>query len=166
MIKICVKCRQGKSEDKFPKNRRMKDGVDSWCSDCHNAASVAYVKVKRKTDPNFNENYNKWTHNKKENDPIFRAKRSHNGRKHSLKMNFGITIEQYDNMLSAQNNGCYICGKTPEQNKKRLAVDHNHKTGKIRALLCESCNIGIGLLNENPKILRDAAIYLEKHNEL
>jgi hypothetical protein len=63
-------------------------------------------------------------------------------------------------MLMCQNCGCAICSeKAPEH--KSLCVDHNHKTGKIRGLLCGNCNLMIGLVKDNPTILRHAITYLE-----
>lgn len=80
----------------------------------------------------------------------------------ALKRIFGLTIEQYDVMLKDQNNCCYICeGK--EKTKRSLAVDHCHKTGKVRGLLCTKCNQGIGHLNDNIEYLKKAIEYLEKY---
>lgn len=71
---------------------------------------------------------------------------------------YGITIEQYNLMLAAQNGVCAIC-KQPEKNKN-LSVDHNHATGKVRALLCEHCNRGLGHFKDNPILCSAAATYL------
>jgi Recombination endonuclease VII len=80
---------------------------------------------------------------------------------------YGITIEQYNEMLIKQNNLCFICRK-PESafhknsNKvKDLCVDHCHKTGKARALLCANCNCLIGYSNESIEILQEAINYLK-----
>jgi ribosomal protein S14 len=72
---------------------------------------------------------------------------------------YGITYEEYKNMLVKQNNRCAICGK---KNKgKRFAVDHDHTDGVIRGLLCESCNTGLGLFNDDIELLHKAIIYIE-----
>lgn len=79
----------------------------------------------------------------------------------SLKKNFGITIEQYDKMAAFQDNACAICrGHNPSG--KRLAVDHDHTSGKIRSLLCSRCNTALGQLREQPGLCRAAAEYLER----
>jgi Recombination endonuclease VII len=83
-------------------------------------------------------------------------------RAHHLKNKFDITEEQYDEMLAAQNRKCALCDRT-DSPTKRLAVDHNHTTGKVRALLCDRCNRGIGFLDEDTTRLRAAANYLERH---
>jgi hypothetical protein len=57
------------------------------------------------------------------------------------KLRQGLTIAQYDELLEAQGGVCAICGRPPKN--RRLAVDHNHKTGKIRGLLCWVCNLKV-----------------------
>ncbi len=84
-------------------------------------------------------------------------------RKTHIMRKFGITIEEYDAMSSAQNGVCAICENYCATGYK-LAVDHNHKTGKIRALLCKNCNTAIGLLKENTDTMTKAIKYLEFHN--
>ena len=81
---------------------------------------------------------------------------------------FGITADRYNNMIEDQNNLCAICGNAETQARngaiKRLAVDHNHKTGKVRELICHSCNIAIGYIREDVVILSKMINYLNKHN--
>lgn len=71
---------------------------------------------------------------------------------------FGLTISDYDKMLADQGGVCAICLKPP--GKKRLAVDHCHDTGIVRALLCGNCNIGLGCFKHNPRLLNVAKNYL------
>lgn len=88
-------------------------------------------------------------------------------RKQDLWKRFGITLEDYEQLLKRQNGGCAIC-EQPETAKhktgktRRLAVDHCHKTNKIRGLLCNRCNIGIGRFLDNSELLRKAAEYVRK----
>ena len=82
----------------------------------------------------------------------------------ALRASFGLSLEKYKSMFASQNGKCAICGQ-PEKHRhngqiKALAVDHNHKTGAIRGLLCSDCNTGIGKLREDPKILQSAIRYL------
>jgi len=86
----------------------------------------------------------------------------------SLKRKYGITLEQYEVMHDEQNGVCKICGN-PETRKNpytdmpsRMPVDHCHETGKIRGLLCTDCNVGIGKLNDDIKLLEKAIEYLRK----
>jgi hypothetical protein len=71
---------------------------------------------------------------------------------------YGITEEIYDRFFEAQNGCCAICRKPSDY--KRLAVDHDHLTGTVRGLLCQDCNLGLGLFKDNPESLLTAIIYL------
>ena len=77
-----------------------------------------------------------------------------------LKRLYDMTLTEYDEMLESQGNGCWICGRTPGEEGKRLAVDHNHITGKPRALLCGDCNRGIGMFRDSPQLTAKATEYL------
>jgi len=70
-------------------------------------------------------------------------------------------LEDYCKIESVQNAKCLICGKTKKENGKALAVDHNHKTGEVRALLCNNCNVCVGFLKDKPKVTHKMAEYLE-----
>jgi len=76
---------------------------------------------------------------------------------------FGITLEEYNKILQTQGNGCAICGKNAENDYQRLGVDHCHKTGKNRGILCSHCNSGIGYLQDNIEILKNSIKYLKKY---
>jgi len=82
-----------------------------------------------------------------------------------LKKRFGITLEQFNQILEEQNGVCAICGQEEtriQHNGKisALAVDHNHVTGQIRGLLCSGCNVSLGRFKDNPKFLQNALNYL------
>lgn len=79
-----------------------------------------------------------------------------------IKKNYGVTREQYQEMLSRQNGCCAICGNNP--GKWRLSIDHCHKTGAVRALLCRACNGGIGLLKDDTSLLTKAIEYLNSYS--
>jgi len=81
-------------------------------------------------------------------------------RARKLSRKFGITTSEYESMSAAQQGLCAICGK-PEKPNKRLAVDHCHKSGVVRGLLCSLCNTAIGKLGDSPELLRRAIAYLE-----
>lgn len=80
-----------------------------------------------------------------------------------LKYHYGITLEDYIRMEEEQDGKCFICGGLNDDGK-RLYVDHNHTTKKVRALLCRRCNSVIGYANENIETLKSAIGYLEKFN--
>lgn len=71
---------------------------------------------------------------------------------------YGIDPGFYDYLLDQQNGRCAICGALP--GRRRLSVDHDHVTGKVRALLCGNCNRGLGYFQDSPEILAKAIEYL------
>lgn len=76
---------------------------------------------------------------------------------YNLQRKFNLTPEQYQIMVDKQNGVCAICKGTCS---RKLAVDHDHKTGKVRGLLCNSCNRGLGYLKDNKENLQNALEYL------
>lgn len=114
----------------------------------------------------------KWdysTQDGKENQRRFHRENNRNSYRHkSLMAAFGLTLQQYEDMATRQNHLCACCGK-PEIVKRHgkllwLAVDHCHSTGKLRDLLCNTCNQGLGQFKDDPELLRKAAAYLERHS--
>lgn len=87
-----------------------------------------------------------------------------------LKRNYGITLDIYLKMCKEQNDKCYLCNgegfvMDKTKHKLKLVVDHDHKTGKVRKLLCHNCNRALGLFKDNPDVLNKAAIYVEEKDE-
>lgn len=89
-------------------------------------------------------------------------KKAETSRAYHLKKKYGITVEQYDEMLENQNHRCLICDKHEDDVKTRLAVDHNHITGEIRGLLCTYCNHRIVGRHRDGNLLRKIADYIEQ----
>ena len=81
-------------------------------------------------------------------------------RNYKLKHKFKISSDDYDKMSSEQDDKCFICSKTSSENKKRLAIDHNHETGVVRKLLCNDCNALLGFCKEDVGILQKSIDYL------
>ncbi len=74
---------------------------------------------------------------------------------------YGITLEQYEEMLEAQGGVCKICGDPPPTGRKKyLSVDHCHQTGRVRGLLCTQCNTRLAWIEEHGNAVRD---YLDAH---
>lgn len=116
-------------------------------------------KLDHKLTPRYHETASRY---QKE----YQAKNRDVKRNKSILKDYGITSEQYEEMLLAQNHLCAICGqketaKTRIGGIRALAIDHCHKSGIIRKLLCRDCNVGIGNLKHNPNLLRKAALYCE-----
>lgn len=82
-------------------------------------------------------------------------------RKSYMKREWGLGLEEYHRMLADQGGCCGICGGFDPKGRGRFIVDHDHKTGKVRGLLCNDCNLGLGKLGDNVELLRRAVAYLE-----
>jgi hypothetical protein len=152
-MKKCSKCDTVKPLNEFPRDKRNKDGLYTYCKMCSRAKSLAW----KQANPERSREGQRQSRQK--NPRVYRNKQ--------LLWTFGITLEQYEQMEANQNGLCAICRKPETEihpNSKKLrnfAVDHDHDTGHIRGLLCNSCNRALGLFNDNPDILRSAITYLE-----
>jgi hypothetical protein len=133
LIKACCKCRQFFDASNFYKNKTYEDNLTGACKKC----------VKQQTSKYYHSNRSI-------------AKNS------ELKRKFGITLDQYNQMLIDQEYKCACCGALNPQGKGVFHVDHCHKTGVIRGLLCHLCNTGIGKLGDDLPGLFKAVRYLEK----
>lgn len=95
-----------------------------------------------------------------ETDEEYRAAAKERAHKSHLKRTFGLTVEEYNEMLSEQGGVCAICGGT---DNRRLSVDHDHETGTIRGLLCAGCNGALHVL-ENTEICNKMMDYLARYH--
>ena len=83
-------------------------------------------------------------------------------RKAKLKKKYGISLKQYDEMVIKHGNKCAVCNKTHE--RRPLNVDHCHATGKVRGLLCDKCNMALGLLNDSTETIKNLERYLNAYS--
>lgn len=95
------------------------------------------------------------------------ARKKHRLREVHIKTRYGIDIVQYNELLRQQNYKCLGCEyiHSEQNHKTRLHIDHDHKTNKIRGLLCNSCNTAIGYAKDNKIILQNLINYLVQHEE-
>jgi hypothetical protein len=135
--KECSKCKKAKEKKEFSARSARLSGKASWCKSC----------------------LNEWRRNKKAKNPKpfqdYEFKRG-------LRRHYGMTVEQYQQMLSDQVGCCACCGKHESEFKRRLHVDHDHNSGHIRALLCTECNPGMGYFCHSVERLEMAIRYLKK----
>jgi hypothetical protein len=141
----CGTCHQIKPYDRFsPRGRRGDTMVyKSTCKECSASRARAWARENAE---------------------------QHRNTRHAreLRETYGISPDDYNEMLSTQGGVCAICGKAETRThgrtgtEFRLAVDHDHETGRVRGLLCQGCNRGIGLLGDNVERLRKAADYVER----
>ncbi len=157
----CTKCGISQPLDRFHRNRTRKSGHQSECTNCSKIrGKIYYAKY------NIKERAKLWRqNNKKKISTQRRLRYLKNKDKHfaqQIKRNFGLDMDTYLLLRNKQNNSCAICHK--EQLRRRLNIDHNHKNNLIRGLLCDGCNIALGLLKDNIELLRSAITYLETTN--
>jgi hypothetical protein len=145
--KVCSICKKRKRISNFHKNIGKNDGFHTQCKMCRNEV------LRREEHKDSTRVYkNSWSQYNKES-----IKNS------QLKSKFGITLPEYNELLFKQENKCAICNNESSTNEKDLAVDHCHKTGKIRGLLCHTCNLGLGHLKDDINLLNKAVDYLKNH---
>lgn len=148
--KVCRHCGVEKGTHEFHRTPAAPDGLRPDCADCRNARQKGYYG--RLTDD---------------------QRRRHKGR--VLKYKYGVTLDELDAMYEAQNGRCAICqaeGPRPAEGDmpgrgygRALDIDHDHATGRVRALLCKDCNLGIGRFSDDPEKLESAAQYLRRHGK-
>ncbi len=87
-------------------------------------------------------------------------------RKQRLRKKYGLSLQDYDDMLASQQGKCAICGVELElmgRSRRAVCVDHDHDTGSVRELLCGACNKGLGSFQDDPTLLCRAAVYITVH---
>jgi hypothetical protein len=162
-MKKCANCKIEKSINEF--HIRKDNGKPrSLCKLCRCIKSAEY----RSLNPN---KYKEWTEinkhslvkkrkDKRKEDP---EKTKIKDKKNNLSK-YGLTLEMYNTMLMEQNNCCAICDTSADKLKLGLVVDHDHRTGEARKLLCNDCNQALGRIKENKNIALRLINYLEDHS--
>ena len=149
-MKKCSQCTLLKPLNDFYNEPRVRDGKQAKCKTCHKKATEKY---------------------RKNNPEIYRKASLKNW--HSLDMEkrqarwikrYGITTKDYKQLLEKQNGVCQICKKTCSS-RQFLSVDHCHKTGTVRGLLCVKCNTALGMLDDNVEYFTAAINYLKNSEE-
>ncbi|WP_153544463.1 endonuclease VII domain-containing protein [Streptomyces sp. RB17] len=176
--KQCTKCGRELPPAAFARDRNRRDGLQAYCRECVAEYSAAHYRrrqeaigksVREKADvPDGHKlcrmcgevkPHSEWHRNATASDGLStrcKACRSVEGRAHHLKRNYGLTEAERDAMIAAQRGLCAICLAAPPAH-----VDHCHKTGRVRGVLCFNCNSAIGKLRDDPEAARRAAAYLE-----
>lgn len=138
MIKTCKLCLQEKSTDEFY------SFYDKW-------ADKNYVGARCKP-----------CHQQYRRDSLTTTR---NRKAEKLKLRYGLTFEQWEQIREVENYACMICGITEDEMGKKLDVDHCHDTGKVRGVLCNPCNNVLGTARDSIDILIAAAKYLEVNKD-
>jgi uncharacterized protein YifE (UPF0438 family) len=155
-LKKCCTCNTSFTIDNFYRNKHYVSGYSYNCKECDKKAQKIWRQNNRKKALKLSKN---WKDNNQ--DKVYIAK---------LKREYNLSIEEFENMFVKQNKKCAICEINIE--KPYLAekfesayVDHCHLTNKVRGLLCQYCNTGIGFFKDNVNFLNQAINYLNTSNE-
>ena len=163
--KICRICNIKKLISEFFKFKSNKDGLFHDCKICCRNRNRKNHNKRIKTDIKYKE---KMLLKSKNDYYKHRKSRIKRVKTYDLKCKYGLTPKDYLSLFNKQKGRCLICNKTNTRKHKSgknfdLHVDHNHKTGQIRGLLCGKCNLGVGLFNENINNIKKVVAYLEKY---
>ena len=93
-----------------------------------------------------------------------KKKRNQYSRFWKFKKKYGLSKEGYENLLIRQKNKCAICGSLLSTDSRQIHVDHDHKTGKVRGIVHQSCNLTLGFSNENIETLKSVIRYIQRHS--
>jgi hypothetical protein len=160
--KACRICKKVKGLSDFHKANGTRDGHRGECKKCNSALQ----KARYERDPQTAvarskrwqaENRERYLASQRQHRRKNRARLRAEDRKRWLKAKYGMTPEDFDALLERQGHRCAICGVPGGED---LHVDHDHQMNEVRGLLCGKCNKAIGLLSEDPKIVRAAENYL------
>jgi hypothetical protein len=173
-FKICHKCKLEKPGTSFSKARSNKDGLCSACKVCSALRGEAWCKknASREIIASPERKTCARCQTEKESKVFAPNKRNKDGLDSWCRpcvlvahrqLKYGASQEWAQKTLGTQGGSCAICGNTPAPEDKSLCVDHDHVTKKLRGLLCDSCNRGIGLLKDSTETLQKAIDYLNKH---
>ena len=181
-VKRCPSCHQEKPASDFGRNRTLTDGLSFYCLSCNRAKSNTHYRKSRaemgKTvrDLSWVPDGFRWCPTCEQAVPVenylrnsaarsgfgTRCKPCHNAESKDAYWvrRYGLTRESVDALRAKQRDACAICDAPGPQH-----LDHDHFTGRIRRLLCQRCNQGLGLFRDDPYLLRMAALYLDGHRE-
>jgi hypothetical protein len=159
--RTCIECaRISRKAD----SERHKEARNARARERYENDAEYRAKIQAKKTPEWYERAKRRRRERYREDPAYREqmlapRRGRDQRNQSLKSNYGITLVDYQEMLSAQGGACAICRC---QSDRTLHVDHDHKTGAVRGLLCRNCNRGLGCLKDDATTLQNAAEYLKR----
>lgn len=136
MNKVCSKCGISQPLKFFPKNKGCKNGIRSVCKLC------------------VNEYRKKWWRN---------GGGRERQRDTNLKRAYGIDSSEWQRLFELQKGQCASCGRHQSEMSKSLHVDHCHRSGKIRSLLCDKCNRALGIMDENAVAIKKLSEYADEY---
>ena len=140
----------------FSKSKSTKDGLQYQCKVCQKTSQSTYQKTlaaKSVQRTYYQNNKNKIRLKRQQRKPQITD--------YNLRRQYGISLTQYEQMSIDQEGRCLICRTSKHDLKKGLVVDHDHETSRVRGLLCNSCNRGLGFFKDSLTLLYNALNYLK-----
>jgi hypothetical protein len=177
-FKTCPSCGESKLTSAFGANKALPDGLSFYCLECNRQRNRGYYAERRRrqgvevrepdpSPPGFQRCAD--CRESKPLDDFHRAStksgragyckpcRAVRGAESHLRRNYGLTRTELEALLEVQGGLCAICGRNVA-----VHVDHDHATGRVRGVLCFTCNVALGQLNDDPQLFRRAIDYLER----
>ena len=153
--RFCRVCRVELKSDNW--KSYLQEKRDYLCVDCWRINRRKQQREYLKANPKQRKNHNKRSSEYARTHPekrkiLMRA---------ALCRQYGITSERFDELYDLQQGCCAICGIHQSGLKQTLSIDHDHKTGGVRGLLCNKCNLALGSLGDDVRVLQRAVDYLE-----
>lgn len=178
VAKQCSNCLETLPTSSFYREKRSTTGLTSRCKPCSRQIVSDWQKDNRErknartriwwldTAEQRHAYQREWAANNSEKLAIYKKSwaEANPDKVMNAKLiwNYGITLDEYKELLSSQGGKCAICQSAPLS--KNLCVDHNHDTGKVRGLLCDMCNKGLGHFKDNLELLSKAVKYITKYD--
>lgn len=165
--KRCTKCGLVKPLTEFYAAAGMRDGHRNDCIPCNKAAKRE--RHARNPEP-YRKRAREWAAENAERRAAYQAEyRNRPERKRVMRdlyyrRTYGLSVDEADEILAAQNGRCAICCRPAPERLGSMHLDHDHRTGAIRGFLCVDCNHGLGKLRDSPELLLRAVVYLRQRN--
>lgn len=168
-MRTCTVCKVTKEPKEFHKRAYARSGYTSYCKACKIAYDKDYVYKNRAKSKVQDKLYREMNKDKLEQygKNYYKANKEKVNKKNNKNFymqKYGITLERKLEMIKEQENKCFICSVTLLGTLDGY-VDHDHKTGKVRAILCRYCNMGLGSFRDTPALLVEAVKYLKLHGK-
>ena len=165
--KACTKCGLVKPLNEFYAAAGMRDGHRNDCIDCNKAAKRERHALNA---AEYTRRSREWAAKNPERVKAYRAEyRKRPERKRAMRdlyygRTYGLSADEVDEILAAQNGRCAICCRPAPERLGAMHLDHDHRTGAIRGFLCVDCNHGLGKLRDSPDLLLRALVYLRQNS--
>lgn len=154
-MKTCTKCGEQKPLSEYHNSKKNKDKLNYWCKPCTKINKAEWYK----------SNINKVLIRSKQWALKNKEKRKLIARKSHLKIKYNMSLEDERKLINNQNNRCAICNNGIIVELNKFHIDHCHNSGKVRGILCNYCNTGLGMFQDSQEYLKSAVKYLKKHQK-